>query len=557
MMRRLWLVMGPALLWPVSFAWAQAPAVRTTYHVKQIASGSVYLDGGTNDGLTEGMRLTVSRLPPGEPQMKRQEIGEITVVAIASISAVCEAKNPAVAIQLGDTAELSAEDAQLLQQVRTSKSIRHTAQTVAFTEGDPIEEELRQYVPRPPSPAVNRVRGRISFEENAILDRTSGIATMQEGIVLRADMTRIGGSYWNFTGYWRGQFTQRHGGTATVTTLQDILNRTYQIGLYYNNPNSRYVAGIGRFLLPWAPSLSTIDGAYFARRVGKSFTTGVFLGSTPDPTAWNYDPNRQMLGAFVAYEHGSYDTVHLASTAGLAVTRSHWHPERQFVFFENTLVIGSKISIYHDLEADRLAPALVTNGNTGPRLARSFLTLRFQLSKALSFDFSHNYFRDVPTFDLRLLGTGLLDQFLFQGFSAGVKVSPTQGATFYGNLGSNKREQDPKAALNYMGGLILTRLPLIPFRVDLRYSRFNSTFGSGSYESLTLTRQMSEKLRFDLQAGLQTINSTFTNQSRTKYGSASLDYLIRTHYILGAGWTLYRGGAQNYDQLFLNFGYRF
>src|ERR1035437_5674144 len=423
MIRRLLPIMGLVLPWGVSNAWAQASAVRTTYHVKQIASGSVYLDGGTNDGLTEGMRLTVSRLPPGEPQMKRQEIGEITVVAVASISAVCEAKNPAVAILLGDVAELSAEDAQLLQQVRTSKSIRHTAQTVSFTEGDPIEEELRQYVPRPPSPAVNRVRGRISFEENAILDRTSEIATMQEGIVLRADMTRIAGTYWNFTGYWRGQFTQRHGGTATVTTLQDILNRTYQIGLYYSNPDSRYVAGIGRFLLPWAPSLSTIDGAYFARRVGKSFTTGVFLGSTPDPTAWNYDPNRQMAGAFVAYEHGSYDTMHLASTAGLAVTRSHWHPERQFIFFENTLVVGTKISTYHDLEADRLAPALVSAGNTGPRLARSFLTLRFQLNKALSLDFSHNYFRDVRTFDTRLLGTGLLDQFLFQGFSAGVKLS--------------------------------------------------------------------------------------------------------------------------------------
>src|ERR1019366_8775549 len=160
---------------------------------------------------------------------------------------------------------------------------------------------------------------------------------MQEGIVLRADITRIAGGYWNFTGYWRGPVTSRHG-AATVTTMQDVLNRTYQIGLYYNNPNSRYLAGIGRFLLPWGPSLSTIDGAYFARRVGESWTTGVFLGSTRTPTACNYAPNRQLLGAFVAYEHGSYDTVHLASTAGLAVTRSHWHPERQFVFFENTLV---------------------------------------------------------------------------------------------------------------------------------------------------------------------------------------------------------------------------
>jgi hypothetical protein len=487
--------------------------------------------------------------------MSRLEIGEITVTAVASISAVCEAKNPAVAIQIGDTADLSAEDAQVLQQVRTSKSIRHAAQTVAFTEGDPIEEELRDYVPRHPSPEVNRVRGRISFEENAILDHSSGVSTMQEGMVLRVDMTRIAGGYWNFTGYWRGQLTSRSG-ARSVTTLQDLLNRTYQIGMYYNNPNSRYVAGFGRFLLPWAPSLSTIDGGYFARRVGKDLTAGVFAGSTPDPTAWNYDPNRQMAGAFVAFEHGSYDSVHYASTAGLALTRSHWHPERQFLFFENSIMVGTKISLYHDLEVDRLARPLTSDGRTGPRLARSFLTLRFQLSEALSLDFSHNYFRDVPTFDTRLLGTGLLDQFLFQGFSGGLKLTLAPGATFYGNLGSAKRDQDPKAALNYMGGLMLNCLPL-PFRVDLRYSRFNSSFGSGTYESVTLTRQIGDKIRFDLQGGLQSITSSLTNQTSTKYGTADLDYLIGTHYILGAGWTVYRGGTQNYDQLFINFGYRF
>jgi len=249
-------------------------------------------------------------------------------------------------------------------------------------------------------------------------------------------------------------------------------------------------------------------------------------------------------------------TVFHLSKAGIALTRSHWHPERQFVFFENTVQLGTKISIYHDLEADKLAAGLTSTGSTAPRLARSFLTLRFQVNKALSFDFSHNYFRDVPTFDTRLLGTGLLDQFLFQGFSGGLKLAVTQGATFYGNLGSSKREQDPKASLNYQGGLMLTRLP-IPFHVDLRYSKFNSSFGSGSYQSIMLTRQLSDKIRFDLQGGLQSLNSSFTNQSRTKYGTADLDYLIGMHYILGVGWTLYRGGTRNYDQIFISFGYRF
>lgn len=548
---------------------AQGPTTRTEYQVKQVASEVVYLDGGSNDGIKEGMHLTVWHLAAGEPQSKRQQVGTLTVTAVASLSAVCTAGGAGSAILAGDTASLSYEDAQAIQILRTSKSIRHTAQTVSFTEGDPIDEEARAYVPRPPSPEVNRLRGRVSFEQGMILDHTSGIRTMQEGVVLRMDMTRIGGSFWNFTGYWRGRLSSQTAVLPQQQTLSDLLNRTYQIGVYYNNPNSKYVAGFGRYLLPWAPSLSTMDGGYFGRRLGKEFVTGVFAGSTPDPTAWNYNPNRQMAGSFVAFEHGSYETMHFTSTAGAAVTRDHWHPEREFLFFENSIQLNSKVSIYHDLEADRLAKPLTSDGRTPVRLARSFFTLRYQPVKALTLDVSHNYFRDVPTFDTRLLGTGLLDQFLFQGFSGGFRLDLTHGLNLYGSLGRSRRDQDTRASLNYMGGLVLPhlpsmrlipwlpRLPVLPFRTDLRYSRFTNSFGSGSYESVTLSRQLGDNLRFDVQGGIQSLYSPFTAQTRTKYGTASLDYLIRTHYILGIGWTVYHGGTQNYDQTFINLGYRF
>ena len=581
-----------AVFWLASVLCAQTPSVRTTYHVKQIASGAVYLDGGSEDGLKEGMHLKVSRLTPGAAQMTTQDIGDLNIIAVATISAVCEIKDGAKPIEVGDTAELSYEDTQAIQLVRSSKTLRHVAQTVSFTEGDPLDEELREYVPHNPSPEVNKVRGRIAFDQTAIFDHTSGMHTMQEGLVLRMDMTRIGGSYWNFTGYWRGRLSSQSG-IPQQQTLNDLLNRTYQIGMYYNNPNSRYVAGFGRFLLPWAPSLSTIDGGYFGRRLGKNFTAGTFAGSTPNPTAWNYDPNRQMAGSFVAYEVGSYETVRYNSTAGAAVTRSHWHPERQFLFFENTLMVGQWLSIYHDLEVDRLAKALTTDGRNDPRLARSFATFRIQPVKRLSLDISHNYFRDVPTFDLRLFGTGLLDQFLFQGLSGGFRLDVYRGTTLYGSLGRNRRQGDAQPSFNYMGGLVLPRLPRLPglpglpritlprisrflplpsalpripglpalaslsFRTDLRYSKFTSSFGAGSYGSVTLSRQFTDKLRLDVQGGVQTLRSPFTTQSRTKFGTATLDYLIGNHYMLGAGWTVYHGGTQNYDQTFVNFGYRF
>jgi hypothetical protein len=570
----------------VPAASSQQNSVRTTYHIKQIASGSVYLDGGSDDGLKEGMHLKIYRLPPGEAQMSRQEIADASVVAVATISTVCEIKEGSKPVEVGDTAELSYEDSQAIELLRTSKSLRHVAQTVSFTQGDPIEDELRDYVPHHPSPEVNKIRGRVSFEQMAIFDHSSGMQTLQEGLVVRMDATRLGGTYWSFTGYWRGRLSSQSG--TSVQTVSDLLNRTYTIGFRYDNPNSRYVAGFGRFLLPWAPSLNTMDGGYFGRRLGKGFTVGIFAGSTPDPTAWNYNPNRQMAGNFVAYEYGSYESVRFTSTAGAAVTRSHWHPERQFLFFENSLFIGQKLIVSDSAEVDRVAKALTTNGQNPPHLARSFATIRWQPLKRLSFDVAHNYFRDVPTFDLLLLGTGLLDQYLTQGFTAGFRGEVIPGITLYGNAGRSRRQTDAVPSFNYSGGLTLARLlrlpglpglprirrflpllpalprtpglpalPSLPLRTDFRYAKFTSSFGSGSYASVTVSRQFTDKLRLDVQGGEQTINSPLTPQTRTKFGSATLDYLIGRHYIAGAGWTLYHGGTQNYDQTFVNFGYRF
>ena len=62
------------------------------------------------------------------------------------------------------------------------------------------------------------------------------MSTTQNGVVVRADVTRIAGTYWNFTGYWRGRLNSSFGEAAQTQTLHDLLNRTYHIGLYYNNP---------------------------------------------------------------------------------------------------------------------------------------------------------------------------------------------------------------------------------------------------------------------------------------------------------------------------------
>ena len=536
---------------------AQSAEQRTAFRIRQIAANTVYLDGGAAGGLVEGMRLTVKRLPEGEALLSARVIGELTVISVASHSAACEITTQEVPFQKGDLAQLSPEDQKRLPGARATGTGRKYAQVVTFSEGDPLDEEQRAYVPRPPLPEVNRIRGRVAVEHSTINDRSgSNASSRQEGVVVRADMTRLGGTYWNFSGYWRGRLNNRQRGLEQQT-LTDLLSRTYHIGFQYNSPSSPYVAGFGRLLLPWANSLSTLDGGYFGRRMGQSTTVGLFAGSTPDPSAWNYDPNRQIAGAFANFEKGSYETVRGSSTVGIALTRVRWKPERQFAFVENSLLFKRAVSIYHNLEADLLKQGRMGSDTSGAVLSRSFLTLRVQPHSRLALDLNHNYFRWVPTFDSRLIGTGLVDKFLFQGLSGGLRLELPYRVMVYTNLGQSKRDQDLRASWNQLYGLTLTRIPRTGIRADFRYSRFDSSYGQGTYRSLSLIREIGEGFRLEVQGGQQWFQSPLTAQNGARFLNISGDWFLGRHYFLGGALLMYRGDVQDYDQILLNLGYRF
>ena len=390
-----------------------------------VAADVIYIDGGGDEGLAEGMDLEVTRLEPGQPLMAADVVGSVRVQATSPQSAVCEVLVDFRGIEKGDLASLSLGDAENVAYLMTSKNARNYPQIISFTEmleQNPLEDEQRAYVPRPTLAEVNRVRGRISMQHSSLFDDTTGTTSTQTGAAIRADMTRLGGTYWNFNGYWRGRANQR-GGPETLT---DLINRTYHIGFTYDSPYSRNKLGFGRLLLPWASSLNTLDGGYYGRALTRSTTVGVFAGTAPDPTAWNYDPDRQMIGVFSNFEKGSFDKARYTGTVGAAHTRRSWRPERQFAFFQNTLSVNRRFSVFHNAEVDHRSRGRFGSDSSGPVLSRNFLTVRAQANDYVTLDVSHNFFRGVPTFDDRLIGTGLIDELLFQGARAPqVGLEPT------------------------------------------------------------------------------------------------------------------------------------
>jgi hypothetical protein len=526
-------------------AWAQDPTAHPSFKVKYAIQDAVYLEGGRNAGLKEGMKLVIRRAE--SPTHPPRVIAELQVSAVAESSTVCDVISGSAEIHRGDLAWLNADSERQLQVASAVTTARRYPQVISFTTGDPLEEELREAVPKPPLPEINRARGRIGLEYGGT--RTDAGMSNQTGMLLRADMSRIGGTYWNLSGYWRGRLNLQPG---PQDTLMDLMNRTYHLTLTYNNPNSRWVAGFGRMQLPWATSLDTLDGGYVGRRVGKSITTGVFAGSSPDPSSWNYSPDRRMAGAFVNFEKGSFDAVRFTSTAGVAVSTLDWVADRRYLFTENGLFYKQKISVYHSMQAD-----LPRDGSGAGPLSRSYLTVRWQALRRVSFDLSHNYFRDLPTFDPRLAATGLLDKVLFQGLSGGVRVDLPKNVSVYTNLGRSTRTGDASRSLNQLYGVSKANLFGTGIRADVRYAAFDGSFGHGDYYSASLARNLRQNFRAEVQTGFQNFASLMTTQTRAQFVTALVDSSFGAHYFLQGGFTTLHGDAQNYDQWSFTLGYRF
>lgn len=542
----------------------QKPAV---FHVKYISDASVYIEAGRNAGIQEGMKLSVVNAPPdgavsdGVRYRGYEHVAELKVISVSDSSSVCEILTTNGEIQVRQLAFLTPDSVLERQQAETAAEADKYPIILTFTYGDPLEEEVREVQEQKQiqETPMGRIRGRFGLNYGGTQE-SGGFNTKQAGMVIDSDMTNIGGTYWNFAGSWRGNWSNSSSSSqgANITTLTDLINRTYHLGFTYQNPNSPTTIGVGRLFLPWAPGLSSIDGGYLGRRITRIATVGFFAGSTPDPSSWSYNPDQHIAGTFLNFEAGSFDHARLYTTAGIAVTSIQWKVARQFAFFENNFSWKRYVSFYNSLQADAARTSPLPNGGSNPTgISQSYSSLHFQPLQRVGFGVNHNYFRSLPTYDPRLLGTGLLDKYLFQGFSGDVRVQFPKHISVYASLGRSKATTDKKNSLNQAYGLTLGNLWKTGLIADLHYSKFDSAFGSGKYESFSLSKSATDSLRFQVYGGHQTFHTILSNNNHSNFLNGLVDWNVGPRYFLEGNYGWYQGTGLNYRQWSTVFGYRF
>ena len=555
-----------------------APTVptRTQFRARYINGSNVYIDGGRNDGLDEGTKLVLKQDPTkpatdaSNAALEPGVVAKLTVVSVASTSAVCEVNATARPVVVGDVVSMPDTEVEKIVEKDTLGNTRKYPMVVTFTGGDPLDEEVRNAVPRPPLPEVNQARGRIGFDMSTIREIGQGSSTSTEyGMVFRADFTRIMGTHWNLNGYWRGNLQSSN--TPSQQTLQDLMNRTYLMSLSYINPGSSWTAGIGRLYLPYASSLETIDGGYVGFQFTPKTVLGVFAGSTPDPTSWNYNPQGKIAGTFLNVHGGSFENFRYSSTAGfgfnsdvyqsalhstVGATLQHWTANRPFVFTENNFSFKRYFSLYHSMQLDRPTPNPGMS-QVGVGLGQSLFSLRVQVHPRVTLDLTHTYFRDVPTYEPALVGTGLLDKYLYQGLNGGARVQFPKHITGYFSMGNSSDSNDPKSSLNALYGASMSNIWKTGLMIDARYSKFNSSFASGSYKSVSFIRDLNERLRLNAQFGTYTYDSSLASNSNSRFVNILVDTNLGSRYFMQSAFTMQRGGTMQYNQWTTTLGYRF
>jgi hypothetical protein len=544
----------------------QQSAPQNIFHVKYISEGSVYLDAGRNAGLEEGMilHLVHADASGGTTESVRFQGGEpianVRIFSVADSSAAAEIVKSREDLAVGDIAYLDVQSIQAREEKINAADSQNYPVVVTFSYGDPLDEEIRSATvsEKTGDSHENQIRGRFGLDAGYIAE-PGGVNSRQLGMLIDSDISGIGGTHWNFTGYWRGDLTTQSSGNqggVPPATLSDLLNRTYHLGLYYQNPDSVVTMGVGRLFLPYAPSLSTIDGGYFGYRLNQRLTIGVFGGSTPDPTSWSYAPDQRIAGTFANYTAGDFDHWRFSDTFGLAATSIAWHIAREFAFAENNISFARFFSIYNSLQIDNARTALA--GLTyGTGLTQSFSSVRFQPIHLLTFDLNHNYLRNLPTFDPALISTGLLDQYLFQGLSGGVRVELPLRIAISTDIGRSKSSTDNAASWNQMYGLTFGEIKKTGLQLDLRYTKFNSSFGQGEYEFVSVSRSLADRFHVELQAGTQHLLSAFSTNTNSRFVTSIVDCSLGRNYFLEGLFSWNTGTTMNYEQTNLTFGYRF
>lgn len=421
----------------LAFLAPQLTTAEVRITVKQRTATTVYLAGGSADGLIVGDRLTIAA--------GGQTVAEIEVVFLAEHSASCKVVRETKPVKAGDIA--------LLPQTRAPATpAEGVTETTAPSAAQAAPAGAGWTKPEPARPWA-RVRGGVSLRWNKLKDDTERAADFEQR------SGRFDLSVWdvrdaplelNLRARSRQDIRSFPTGFESLPA-DERRDRLYEAALRYRPRGERVVLEAGRIGISTL-GVGYLDGVAADVRVVRSFRAGGFFGSRADVDNTTDFAHGSKYGGFLrmapsrAFGTGSYDALlyGVREMASADVSREYVGFQGRYGGRRFSTVQWAEVDILRGWRQD--AAGGKTHDLSNLSVSASYRAQAMTYLR-VSYDIRRNY-RSAET---RSIPDVLFDTFARQGLRGGIDVVRANGVAASGFVGVRLRDPSSDTAYSYGG----------------------------------------------------------------------------------------------------------
>lgn len=400
----------------------------------------------------------------------------------------------------------------------------------------------------------NDLRGRVGFQFFRSADRKNpDYNYYQPGLTIHADLLRIQGSHYSFSTntHIRKTYSNRDLRSANYPV------RVYEMALTYQNDAVPYSYQVGRISSPVINGIGYFDGGLYSHRIRPTLSVGGFIGTEPDYRKSTPQTKTSKLGAYVHYMHAFSQTVKSNSTLAFSGQYLNGNIDREFVYLQNDVTLGSRVYVYQNAEFGINRSDLSRRQST-LEISNIYLMTRIRplrtVSVTASYDARKNVFL-VQTY--KAIPDSLFDDALRQGLRGDISWRVTRQLTLSAGSSVRTRKGDSQKTWLHSAGFYYYNLFETQINVNFRAFSTHTPYTTARSYSTSVSRQFH---RLYSSVSLRTYDYELRGRSE-KYGrfSAGLDisYDLTRRLFATAQYEYSTGKDEKADRLFLELSYRF
>ncbi|MEW5798935.1 MAG: hypothetical protein AB1728_07990 [Bacteroidota bacterium] len=477
-----------------------------------VAASVIYFDAGRESGIAVGDTVNVAR--------NGSIIGNVVITAVSKRSSAAQIIAQKIPIQVGDVGSVEKEihgatPALPIDSVRTTASVG--VQTV----------EPKKGFSEPPN--ENIISGRVGVQYSGVLTNDSRFNLSQPSVVFRMDVRRLFGTAMAITMYTRNYYdlSQNYSRYGSATRLK---NRLYEFVLHSDDPSSSFGYGMGRMTSRYVGGLGTFDGGQLFYRTG-TVTSGVIVGAKVDNLSYDLNSSDNKGALFVNYQYNSDFITHYDGTFAYGQQLIKGKLDREFVYLQNFMSLGSDLSIY---ESTELELNDITNGvrKRSLTLSNTYLSINYYPYSWLSGYIGYDGSRSVYLFEsMKSISDTLFDKNLLQGYRAGATVRLPYFISISGNLSYRTKKGDARDARTFSGTVRSADLLGTEVGASVRYADIVGVYSNGTNVTVDIDRtffyRLSLTLRYDYYVYTIVSNaSSYTTHTYTLSGNYRITKML-------------------------------